>query len=143
MLDHKPTIRIMSATEAKNKFGAMLKQAYGADEHVIVEKGGIPVVAIIPIAAYRHSIGLPSALEPEMEDHLAREQRRAEASKHLGELLKKIHARMPEVDEAEVDREVAEAIRAVRAKQPKKTAVAERRAKYQAARRSSKGKKQR
>ena len=48
-MTNKRMVRMVSATEAKNRFGAIIKQAYAGDEHLIVERGGIPVVVIVPI----------------------------------------------------------------------------------------------
>lgn len=43
-------IRHVTATRAKNNFGELIKRIYTRRECVIVEKGGIPVVAIVPIS---------------------------------------------------------------------------------------------
>jgi prevent-host-death family protein len=122
-----PNVRTVSATEAKNKFGEIIKRAYAADEHLIVEKSGIPVVAIIPMADYRQLVSPPVAV-PETAQKVDAERKRAEASRRLGELLAQIHAKMPDVPEDEVDRDIAQAIAEVRAKNAKR--VAESRAQY-------------
>jgi prevent-host-death family protein len=44
--------RRISATEAKNKFGQVIKQVYVSQEPTIVEKGGLPVVVIVSIPHY-------------------------------------------------------------------------------------------
>lgn len=46
------TVRIVNATEAKNRFGEMIKHAYQDSEHLIVQRSGIPVVAILPMDEY-------------------------------------------------------------------------------------------
>ena len=122
----KPRVRIVSATEAKNNFGAIIKQAYAADEHLIVEKGGIPVVAIIPIAVYQQSIGTPPATARQVVRRVASASERAEASRRLTEFLARMHAKMPDVPEDEVDRDIAQAIREVRAERDQKTVAAKR-----------------
>ncbi len=129
-----PTVRVVSATEAKNKFGEIIKHAYAADEHLIVEKSGIPVVAIIPIADYQQLVGTPVAA-PEIAQKVDAERKRAEASRRLGELLAQVHATMPDYPEKEVDRDIAQAIAEVRAEQAQKVA-AESRARYKTKKRS-------
>ncbi len=125
-----PTIRIVSATEAKNKFGEIIKHAYASDEHLIVEKSGIPVVAIIPMADYQQLIGTRT-VEPQVAQKVDEESRRAQARKELAEFLKRVHAEMPERDENEEEDEkfiqgVVDEVRAERAKKM----LAESRTKY-------------
>ncbi len=121
----KPIVRIVSATEAKSRFGAMLKRAYAADEHLIVEKGGVRVAAIVPIAVYEQKIGAPPVAEPKATIRVPSASERAEASRRLGELLEQVHARMPDVPEEEVDRDIEQAIREVRAERAKQMVAAE------------------
>jgi hypothetical protein len=52
----------------------------------------------------------------------------------LGELLERVHAQIPDVDEEEVDRDIAQAIREVRAEHAKQGAVAKREAQSKASR---------
>lgn len=113
---HKPQIRIVSATEAKNNFGAIIKSAYASDEHLIVEKSGIPVVAIIPMADY-HKLVNPQTNAAKGEDEIESARRRAVARRELSEFLKQIHAQMPQVpeeDEEEVERMIQREVDAVR-----------------------------
>lgn len=122
----QPKVRIVTATEAKNNFGAIIKSAYALDEHLIVEKSGIPVVAIIPIADYQQLASARGNLENGSQDVVAA-QRRAEARRDLSEFLKEIHAQMPAVedDEDEVERFIqreVDAVRAQRARQRSKKA---------------------
>ena len=42
----------IGATDARNNFGALLKRVYGGKEHLVVEKGGIPVAALVGIREY-------------------------------------------------------------------------------------------
>ncbi len=109
-----PHVRIVTATEAKNRFGAIIKSAYALDEHLIVEKSGIPVVAIIPMADYRQLVS-HQATSSEITERLSTEQRRAQAGRELRELLAEIHAEMPDVTEEEGERDIARAIRETRA----------------------------
>jgi prevent-host-death family protein len=52
MTKQKLPVRVVTATEAKNRFGEIIKHAYQDAEHLIVQRDGIPVVAILPIADY-------------------------------------------------------------------------------------------
>lgn len=112
----QPTIRIVTATEAKNNFGAIIKSAYASDEHLIVEKSGIPVVAIIPMADYQQLINNKTA-SPEIAERMSAEQRRAEAGRSLKEVMAKIHAAMPIIppeEEEAVERMIQREVDAVR-----------------------------
>jgi len=42
----------VGATEVRNHFGKFLKQVYQGDQHVVVEKSGIPVAALISMKEY-------------------------------------------------------------------------------------------
>jgi prevent-host-death family protein len=114
-----PTVRIVTATEAKNKFGAMIKSAYALDEHLIVEKSGIPVVAIIPMADYRQ-LALAQG-STQNNDEIEAAQRRATARRELSEFIKERRAKMPHVDEdeEEAERLILREVSAVRAKRAK------------------------
>jgi prevent-host-death family protein len=43
---------IVGATEVRNHFGKFLSLVYRGKEHLVVEKGGIPVAAIINMREY-------------------------------------------------------------------------------------------
>lgn len=43
---------VIGATEVRNNFGKLINRVYKKQEHLIVEKSGIPVVAIIGIREY-------------------------------------------------------------------------------------------
>ena len=43
---------IVGATEVRNNFGKFLSQVYRGEEHLVVEKGGIPVAALIGMREY-------------------------------------------------------------------------------------------
>jgi prevent-host-death family protein len=115
-------IRIVTSTEAQNKFGEMLKRAYANAEHVIIEKSGIPVAAIIPVADYQERFSEPKA-SAALEETLSAASRRELASRQLREVLDRVHAQMPDVSEEEVDRDIAEAVRAVRKTKAKRQAT--------------------
>jgi prevent-host-death family protein len=44
------------ATKAHRNFGELVRRAYSGKEHFIVEKDGLPVVALISIAEYQELI---------------------------------------------------------------------------------------
>ncbi len=116
MLKTKPTIRIVSATEAKNKFGAIIKSAYASDEHLIVEKSGIPVVAIIPMADYQQLVN-QRVTDADTRARVEQEKKRAEAGRDLQEFLARVHATMPDIppeEEEEVERMIQREVDAVR-----------------------------
>ena len=128
-MDKQPKVRVVSATEAKNKFGEIIKHAYASDEHLIVEKSGIPVVAIIPMADYQRLVH--SGAAPEIAPKVDAEQKRAEARRDLADFLKQVHATMPQVDEDEEEAEkfIQSVVDEVRAERAKKM-LAESRAAY-------------
>ena len=84
----------MGAREARNRFADLLGRVHYGGETVIVERSGKPMVAVIPMALYERLIA----------EREARFQ-----------VLDRIRARLPEVPPEEVERDVAEAIAAVRA----------------------------
>ncbi len=43
---------LVGATEVRNHFGKFLSQVYRGEEHLVVEKGGIPVAALISMREY-------------------------------------------------------------------------------------------
>ena len=132
-----PNVRTVSATEAKNKFGEIIKRAYAADEHLIVEKSGIPVVAIIPMADYRQLVSPPVAV-PEPAQKVDAERKRAEAARRLKEVMDRVHAQMPGVeDEEEAERFIQSVVDEVRAERAKKM-LAESRTRYSTRRRTRK-----
>lgn len=109
----KRMVRTVSATEAKNRFGMMIKQAYAADEHLIVERGGIPVVAIVPIQDYARLIA-DEELNTELAVDIAQGSRAANARNRLRAFLSGTAQHMPEVPDAEVEQDIQAAIAAVR-----------------------------
>jgi len=115
MLKIKPTIRVVTATEAKNNFGAIIKSAYASDEHLIVEKSGIPVVAIIPMADYQQLVNAQSTVQ-KGKDEIESARKRAVARRELSEFLKQIHAQMQvaEEDEEQAERMIQREVDAVR-----------------------------
>ena len=119
----KPKIRVIPATEAKNRFGEMIKSAYLRDEHLIVKRDGVPVVAIVPIADYERFINpedLPASLRAEIASSSKGSTARTKLAS-LIEFLDSVHASIPAVDEVEAERDILEAIQEVRAKRAKRS----------------------
>jgi prevent-host-death family protein len=44
--------KVVAATEVRNHFGTFLNRVYRGDEHLVVEKSGIPVAALISMKEY-------------------------------------------------------------------------------------------
>ena len=123
----RPVVSVLTvtATHAKNSFGEIIRQAYQADQHLIVEKSGIPVVAIVPIADYERMMRL--GLDVDSSASVRQAAIRHVAQRQLRETLEEIHARMPPVDDAEIALDVDTAIREVRSKASRKPAPPARR----------------
>lgn len=114
MAKKRPMVRVINATEAKNRFGEMIQRAYLQDEHLIIKRGGIPVVAIVPMADYERLIK-PDELPTEVAHEVSVSTREEQARRRLLKLLERVHQKMPDVPEEEAQEDIEEAIRAVRA----------------------------
>lgn len=112
----KPMVRTVTATEAQNRFGALIKRAYAHEEHLIVKRGGIPVVAIVPMQDYERLVAAEQ-LPEEVADDVALSSKAAAARARLKAFLAEAHAQMPAVPDDEVEEDIREAIAAVRQRQ--------------------------
>ena len=113
-------IRVVTATEAKNRFGDLIKSAYMGDEHVIVKRDGVPVVAIMPINDYEQFMNqadLPDDLRVEM----VASSKGLASAKRMAQFLDSVHTKMPDITEEEAEKDIAEAIQTIRTKRAKKT----------------------
>jgi len=45
-------LHTISATDARIRFGEVIRRAYSGQEHLVVEKDGIPVVVILSVPDY-------------------------------------------------------------------------------------------
>ncbi|MBI3914234.1 MAG: type II toxin-antitoxin system Phd/YefM family antitoxin [Chloroflexi bacterium] len=126
----KPNVRVVSAAEAKSEFSAIIKHGFARAEHLIVEKSGVPVAAILPMADYQQLVGAPVAV-PKPAQKVDEASNRAQARRDLAEFLTRVHAEMPQVDEdeEEVEKFIQQEVDAMRAERAKKM-LAESRAKY-------------
>jgi prevent-host-death family protein len=87
-------VKMVTATEVKNRFGEIIKGAYLRDEHLIVKRGGIPVVAIISIQDYTKLIA-PADLSQEVTQAMQTEAKAARARAQLQAFLDKVHREVP------------------------------------------------
>lgn len=106
-------IRVVSATEAKNRFGAIIKRAYAGDEHLIIERDGIPVVAIVPIQDYERLLA-GEELAPEVKEGVGQSSRAASSRARLRAVLAETGPQMPSVAQEDVERDIQQAIETVR-----------------------------
>jgi prevent-host-death family protein len=106
-------VRMVSATEAKNRFGALIKQAYAGDEHLIIERGGIPVVAIVPIQDYERLMA-EEELAAEVAVGVALGSQAAGSRARLRAFLAGAARHLPVVPEAGIEQDIEAAIAAVR-----------------------------
>lgn len=114
-----PKVSMVDATEAKNRFGAVIKRAYAHEEHIIIRRGGLPMVAIVPMQDYARlmdaaSGAAPAAERPDVGPELAAALRAAAARARLREFLAEAHAALPDEPAAETEAEIAAAIQATR-----------------------------
>jgi prevent-host-death family protein len=112
-LTKKPTIRMVTATEAKNRFGEIIKSAYLQEEHLIVQRGGIPVVAIVPMQDYERLIAGVD-LPADVAEAITPSSKAATARARLRAFLAEAHRQIPEVSEDEVDEDIQAAIADIR-----------------------------
>lgn len=86
-------IKKVPALEARIHLGEIMKEVQGGKVRVLVEKSGVPMVGIISVEEFRRVIA-------------EREAR--------FEVVGRIRNRMPRVSDAEVERDVREALKDVR-----------------------------
>ncbi len=76
-------ILTFAATRVKNSFGEMIKHVYAAGDQVIVEKGGIPVAAIIPLSDYEPLYRSQGEADPEVIKKISYAGKLARANRQL------------------------------------------------------------
>jgi len=114
-----PKVSLVDATEAKNRFGAVIKRVYAYEEHIIVRRGGLPMVVIVPMQDYARlmdavSGAAPTAERPDVAPELEATLHAAAARAKLREFLAAAHATLPDVPADETETEIAAAIQATR-----------------------------
>jgi prevent-host-death family protein len=107
-------VKTVTATEAKNRFGEIIKGAYLNDEHLIVKRDGIPVVAIISIKDYTGLVA-GQELPQEVADELQAAADAAQARSELQDFLDAVEHKLPALPEEETEQDIQEAIQAGRA----------------------------
>lgn len=113
MATAKYVVKVVSATEAKNRFGEILKAAYLHAEHLIVERDGVPVVAIVPIADYQQTFAMENSRSAEGAGD---DQQRRQARLSLADFMRQVHRQLPDIPDDEVEADIAEALQATRTK---------------------------
>jgi prevent-host-death family protein len=94
MKEDNAMARHIGAREARNKFADLLGSVHYGSQVVIIERSGKPMAAVIPVEMYQQLIA-------------EREAR--------FDVLDQVRSRLPDVPSEEVERDVAEAVAAVRA----------------------------
>jgi len=87
-------VKYVGAREARSNFAQLLGEVHYGGQTVVVKRSGRPMVAIIPVQEYRRVVS----------EREARFQ-----------ILDDIRSRMPNIPAEEVERDVADAVAAVRA----------------------------
>ena len=92
----KTNMSKINATEARQYFGKVIQRAYSGDEHLVVEKNGLPVVVILSIKDYE-------------------EMRKATALQNLQELNKSLNRKAQKIGltEEELEKRVEETERGI------------------------------
>lgn len=96
MSESQPATEVIQASEARQQWSQLLNKVFRGEMRVLVEKSGIPVAAIISA-----------------EDLKRLKQLEAERAERFA-ILDEVQAAFKDVPAAEIEREVAKAIREVR-----------------------------
>ena len=51
-MSRKPMMSVVNATEARQNFGKIISRAYSGQEHLVIEKNGLPVVVVLSVQDY-------------------------------------------------------------------------------------------
>lgn len=108
ILKRKPTIRIVAAAQAKNNFGQLIRRVSEQNETQIIERAGLPVVAIVSIEDLERLYPEKVKTIPQLEVSLKRKR----AVKRLMALVNEPGSEA--FSEQEVDRDVMREVDAVR-----------------------------
>jgi antitoxin (DNA-binding transcriptional repressor) of toxin-antitoxin stability system len=93
----EPVTETINVTEARRGWSARLSRVFRREARVIVEKGGIPVAAIIPMWEYEFFLRLKAKRDEEFK------------------FLEDFGAKFADIPPEELEREVAKALAEVRA----------------------------
>jgi prevent-host-death family protein len=103
-------MRLIPASKAKNNFGEVIKRVYENEECQIIERGGIPVAAIVSMSDLER-------LYPEKVKELPRVEKgikRQKAAQRLMAFLDEVRRDGAGFSEDEVERDVQKAVQEVR-----------------------------
>lgn len=100
----------MPASRAKNNFGEVIKRVYENEETQIIERGGLPVAAIVSIS------DLERLYPEDMKDvpRAASSVKRQQAWQRFSALLNKMQAGNEQYSEEEVEADVLKAVEEIR-----------------------------
>jgi len=93
--------RTISAVEARQRFGQLLNEVQLRHDHYIIERGGKAMVAVVPVEEFQSWM-----------------RRREE----FFQMIDEVHVRNKDVDPELIEKEIAEAVTAVRRARRKKKA---------------------
>lgn len=96
-------VQTINATAAKNQFGEMIRQVYLQGNHVMIQKDDLPIAAVIPLADYVRFVP---------QQHETR--KKIYPQQELADFLKQIHAASPKRNRAHAEKDIKNAIAAVR-----------------------------
>ena len=94
-----PETDTMNVSEARRQFSDVLNRVYRDHERIIVEKNGIPMAGIVPIADLTYS------------------RNREESRRGLRDILNQSRAAFGDVPEEEIEREIEKAVAEVKAEE--------------------------
>ena len=78
---HTMNQTVMGLTEVRRKLSAIIKRAYTGKETVVIEKGGLPVVALMGIGEYEKYLLLKKANKLPTYEPTAQEKKSIKAGK--------------------------------------------------------------
>jgi len=103
-VEEQVMIQTVPASEARQKFGELIKQVYNRQRRIIVEKAGIPVIALVALSDLERWTRLDREREKRFK------------------VIDDIHARNSDKTPEEVERDVAEEIASLRREKRQPTA---------------------
>ncbi len=86
---------VVSATQVQRKFGEIVRQVNRGSVHFIVEREGLPVMAIISMAEYQEFLREREQHEKDRDERL---QRFREAARQVGEKIEELGLTEEELD---------------------------------------------
>lgn len=108
-------LKIVNATEAKNKFGEIIRQVYLYGNHLMINKGEIPVAAIIPLADYEQIINQQKN-SGDIINWIKKAKKNEMARKRFIAFLEKQHQKRPKIAIRQAEADIRLAIKSVRKK---------------------------